>query len=143
MSSETVEQRPTYGSEEVRKLRETIASQARIIEGQSSARIKCAVEGCENHSDEGLFRGLLCNPCHSFIAGDKKVFSQAYRNARKLAAEIAPTPWGFHMQFNNGREATFKGFEHLAECESHQESGETITMLFTGPRLPVLTDRVH
>lgn len=90
MSNDIAEQRPTYGSEEIRKLRETIASQARIIECQESLQV-----------------------------------------------------WGFHMQFNNGREATFKGLEHLANCEAHQEAGETITMLYTGPQLPVLTDRVH
>lgn len=39
-------------------------------------------------------------------------------------------PWGFHIQFNNGRDATFKGLDKLAECEAHQESGETITLLY-------------
>jgi hypothetical protein len=39
-------------------------------------------------------------------------------------------PWGFHIQFNNGKDATFKGLDYLAECEAHLEAGETITMLY-------------
>jgi hypothetical protein len=48
---------------------------------------------------------------------------------------VAPVqePWGFHIQFNNGKDATFKGLNHLAECEAHLESGETITMIYTTP----------
>jgi hypothetical protein len=50
-------------------------------------------------------------------------------------AQPAPVqePWGFHIQFNNGKDATFKGLNHLAECEAHLESGETITMIYTTP----------
>jgi hypothetical protein len=46
---------------------------------------------------------------------------------------VQPVAWGFHIQFNNGKDATFKGFEHLAGCEAHLESGETITMIYTTP----------
>jgi len=54
---------------------------------------------------------------------------------KALAAQQAPVqePWGFHIQFNNGKDATFKGLNHLAECEAHLESGETITMIYTTP----------
>jgi hypothetical protein len=54
--------------------------------------------------------------------------------ALKLAlAAPVQEPWGFHIQFNNGKDATFKGLNHLAECEAHLESGETITMIYTTP----------
>lgn len=32
--------------------------------------MKCAVKDCTNHTHEGKFIGLLCAPCHAFIAGD-------------------------------------------------------------------------
>jgi hypothetical protein len=50
----------------------------------------------------------------------------------RIAAPVQE-PWGFHIQFNNGKDATFKGLNHLAECEAHLESGETITMIYTTP----------
>lgn len=43
----------------------------------------------------------------------------------------AKVPWGFHIQFNNGKDATFKGFDKLAECEALLECDETITMLYS------------
>lgn len=47
------------------------------------AEMKCAVKDCTNHSHQGKFVGLLCSPCHAFIAGDRGgEYSQAYRNAR-------------------------------------------------------------
>jgi hypothetical protein len=45
---------------------------------------KCAVKDCENHSHQGKFVGLLCSPCHNFIAGDGGLYSQAYRNSRSM-----------------------------------------------------------
>jgi hypothetical protein len=58
-----------------------------------------------------------------------------FKTATPPAAQPAPVqePWGFHIQFNNGKDATFKGLNHLAECEAHLESGETITMIYTTP----------
>jgi hypothetical protein len=53
--------------------------------------IKCAVKDCENHSNEGQFVGLLCLPCHRFIAGDGGLYSQACRNSSdmiKQAVEV-------------------------------------------------------
>lgn len=44
--------------------------------------MKCAVKDCTNHADEGLFIGLLCSPCHTFIKGDGGLYSQAHRNSR-------------------------------------------------------------
>ena len=43
----------------------------------------------------------------------------------------AQQPWGFHIQFNNGKDATFKGLDKLAEFEAHQEADEVITLLYT------------
>ena len=48
-----------------------------------------------------------------------------------------PVAWGFHIQFNNGKDATFKGLDKLAEFEARLEYGETITLLHTGtPQRP-------
>ena len=46
--------------------------------------MKCAVKDCENHAHQGHFVGLLCLPCHTFIAGDGGSYSQAYRNSRNM-----------------------------------------------------------
>lgn len=48
--------------------------------------MKCAVYRCENHDDQGLFVGLLCSPCHSFISGPftKGGHSQASRNVKAV-----------------------------------------------------------
>lgn len=46
--------------------------------------MKCAVKDCANHTDEGLFVGFLCNPCHTFIKGDGGLYSQAHRNSRAM-----------------------------------------------------------
>ena len=45
---------------------------------------KCAVKNCENHEHEGKFVGLLCSPCHTFVAGDGGLYSQAYRNSQEM-----------------------------------------------------------
>jgi hypothetical protein len=49
------------------------------------------------------------------------------------AAQVAQAqaPWGFHINFNNGRSAMFEGVDKLAECEAFLESDEEITLLFT------------
>jgi hypothetical protein len=72
------------------------------------------------------------------VVVDVKTTPTAYETHRQAIAAIkqarsAPVQelWGFHIQFNNGKDATFKGFEHLAGCEAHLESGETITMIYT------------
>lgn len=46
--------------------------------------MKCAVKDCMNHAHEGKFVGLLCSPCHTFIAGDGGLYSQAHRNSRRM-----------------------------------------------------------
>jgi len=46
-------------------------------------RTKCAVEGCANYTDQGLFVGDFCAPCHDFVVGDGGKYSQAYRNSLK------------------------------------------------------------
>jgi hypothetical protein len=43
----------------------------------------------------------------------------------------AQQPWGFHIYFNNGKDATFKGLDKLAEFEAHQEADEVITLLYS------------
>jgi len=58
--------------------------------------MKCAVQDCENHAHEGKFVGLLCAPCHTFIAGDGGLYSQAYRNSRNMidtAIAMEPVAW--------------------------------------------------
>jgi hypothetical protein len=64
-----------------------------------------------------------------------EILSDALAESRRelAALKAVQEPWGFHIQFNNGKDATFKGLDHLAECEAHLESGETITMLYTTP----------
>jgi len=61
-----------------------------------------------------------------------KGMSEEYRReAWRIKEQPAQRkPWGFHIQFNNGKDATFKGLDYLAECEAHLEAGETITMLY-------------
>jgi hypothetical protein len=45
--------------------------------------MKCAVKDCTNHAHEGKFIGLLCSPCHNFIAGERGGGrSQACRNTQ-------------------------------------------------------------
>jgi hypothetical protein len=46
--------------------------------------MKCAVKDCKNYVHEGKFVGLLCSPCHTFIAGDGGLYSQAHRNSRDM-----------------------------------------------------------
>lgn len=29
--------------------------------------MKCVIKGCENHKDQGLFVGDLCNPCYVYL----------------------------------------------------------------------------
>lgn len=45
---------------------------------------QCIVPHCENTSDQGLFVGDLCSPCHQFITTWVPDYSQAYRNHLKL-----------------------------------------------------------
>lgn len=69
--------------------------------------VKCATEA-------------LANPNHPATMAAREYYGAAQPQE----------PWGFHIQFNNGRDATFKGLDYLAECEAHQEAGETITLLY-------------
>lgn len=67
--------------------------------------MKCSVKDCENHSHQGYFVGLLCEPCHDFIAGGSSIYSQAYRNMRSMIdAAVA-----------KDREACASLCEHVAE----------------------------
>jgi coenzyme F420-reducing hydrogenase beta subunit len=56
--------------------------------------IKCAVKDCENHSNEGQFVGLLCLPCHRFIAGDGGLYSQAFRNSSDMIKQAVEAERG-------------------------------------------------
>lgn len=56
----------------------------KFMEDWDIATAKCAVKDCANHKHEGLFVGLLCSPCHTFISGDGGLYSQAYRNSRAM-----------------------------------------------------------
>lgn len=48
----------------------------------------CAVNGCSNNSDQGVFFGDYCAPCAEFIKFGTGVHSQAYRNRQAALAEI-------------------------------------------------------
>jgi hypothetical protein len=67
--------------------------------------MKCAVKDCENHAHQGHFVGLLCLPCHTFIAGDGSPYSQAYRNSRNMIDTAIAME----------REASAKAFEAEAD----------------------------
>jgi len=45
---------------------------------------KCTVKDCNNKSTEGIMVGLLCLPCHLFVSGDERLYSQAYRNTHAM-----------------------------------------------------------
>jgi hypothetical protein len=47
--------------------------------------MKCIVKDCENHKDQGVFVGVLCMPCHTFLTTGEGKYSQLYRNT--VAAE--------------------------------------------------------
>jgi hypothetical protein len=53
-----------------------------------NGRKKCIVLGCENWSDQGMFEGNLCQPCHNFIAKGEDRYSQAYRNSLQIIARL-------------------------------------------------------
>lgn len=46
-------------------------------------RVRCAIPGCQNHSDQGQFVGPVCGPCYHFVfeGVDNACTSQAFRNA--------------------------------------------------------------
>lgn len=45
---------------------------------------KCIVKDCENHSNEGGFKGDVCLPCYEFITTGKGKYSQMYRNTHPV-----------------------------------------------------------
>lgn len=51
-------------------------------------RRKCIVKECQNHTDEGLFIGNLCMPCHEYITEGTGRHSQAYRNATAARSSL-------------------------------------------------------
>lgn len=73
----------------IAKIRDFIAKKVEENEKPRIAR-SCIVYRCENHSDEGVFIGDLCGPCHAFVASPFKAsrYSQAYRNAVRMALTI-------------------------------------------------------
>ena len=74
-----------------------------------------------------------CIPKHPDYKDAIEVSVIFHEGQRMFAVPKQPAqqePWGFHIQFNNGKDATFKGLDYLAECEAHLEAGETITMLY-------------
>jgi hypothetical protein len=46
--------------------------------------MKCIVKNCLNNRYEGRFIGDLCSPCFEFIAKEKGIYSQAYRNIQQF-----------------------------------------------------------
>ena len=59
--------------------------------------MKCIVKDCENHSNEGKFKGDICCPCYAFITNGEGVHSQVYRNTKRewvgLTKEEAADCW--------------------------------------------------
>ena len=97
---------------------------------------------CEEHLDVN-WHELRDERFAELVRADERarmVEQPAQSTADKSELETVPTkggllpaqqePWGFHIQFNNGKDATFKGLDYLTECEAHQEAGETITLLY-------------
>ncbi len=66
-----------------------IESKVRGLQGNEEARLeklgtKCVVKDCANHTHQGMFVGLLCAPCHSFVSGgDGGGYSQVARNTQR------------------------------------------------------------
>jgi hypothetical protein len=44
-------------------------------------RVRCVANNCQNYTDQGVFCGDLCAPCHAFVAVGMPGDSQAQRNA--------------------------------------------------------------
>ena len=81
--------------------------------------IKCAVKDCENHSNEGQFVGLLCLPCHTFIAGDGGLYSQAFRNSSDMIKQAVEAE----------REACAKIVYGLSDCCSDNNAQEIVNAI--------------
>jgi hypothetical protein len=47
----------------------------------------CIVYNCLNSSDQGIFIGDLCGPCHEFISKNIGLYSQAAKNALNFTFE--------------------------------------------------------
>jgi hypothetical protein len=77
--------------------------------------MKCSVKDCKNQSHQGDFVGLLCGPCHDFIAGGDSIYSQAYRNMRSMIDAAVSKESGARMR---------------AQVES--ENTQTVTQTFIG-----------
>ena len=43
-------------------------------------RVRCMIPGCQNYTDQGIFRGDFCAPCYNYIVTGRGTTSQAYRN---------------------------------------------------------------
>jgi hypothetical protein len=63
-------------------------------------RRRCIVKDCQNYTDQGLFVGDLCMPCHRFVTVGEGAHSQIFRNglgffttrlARHLMMVLDPT----------------------------------------------------
>lgn len=44
-------------------------------------RRRCVVKDCANHTDQGMFVGDLCFPCHRYVTSGAGHHSQAFRNS--------------------------------------------------------------
>jgi len=57
--------------------------------GQLRGRRRCLVLYCSNYTDQGLFVGDLCAPCHTFVMKGEGRHSQAFRNSlRTIATDL-------------------------------------------------------
>jgi len=57
--------------------------------GQLRGRRRCLVMDCSNHTDQELFVGDLCAPCHVFVMKGEGRYSQAFRNSlRAIATDL-------------------------------------------------------
>jgi len=87
---------------EIQELKRLVTPMTEFNPAQRTA--KCAVKDCENRTGQGLFHGLLCSPCHTFVSGEGGLYSQAYRNSRAMIDTA--------IEMERGRVAKF--LEHLA-----------------------------
>ena len=75
----------TAGYHVVYRTRSTGQKVKSVSDPLTAPQLKCSAKDCLNHSDEGVFVGLLCLPCHRFVSGeDDSDHSLAAKRAARL-----------------------------------------------------------
>ena len=57
----------------------------RLVNKREESSIKCKVDGCTNHSDQGQFEGEVCKPCYMFLCELNNFILQKKRQHRCAA----------------------------------------------------------